>query len=438
MEPMILGVTIFAIILVMMALGIHVATSMGIVAIGGMVFSVGLPYAMSNIGSLPYAITSQFAFAVVPMFVLMGTLTTATGISSELYLAAHKWTSRLHGSLYYATVLAAGAFGAINGSSMVSSAIFTRISLPEMLKFGYDKRVSAGCIAAAGTFASMIPPSIGMVLYAILAEMSVGRLLIAGIMPGLLTVVVYLIGIRLMIFFRPELAPVSAERFSFPEKLSTLKGLWATVVLVVIVMGGIYTGLVYPSTAGAAGAAGALIIGLIRLRLGAERFWESLKQAAITSGTLFAVIVAGVFLSRLLLVSGFVDATITIVEDLGIGKYQLLAGVVGMYLILGCFIDTVSLMIMTVPFLYPIAQSVGIDLIWFGVIIIKLTEIAAITPPVGLNLFAVLGASDRQISSFELFSGVAPFILLEGLVLGLLIAFPQVVLWLPNTMMAGQ
>lgn len=435
MEPITFGIVIFVIILAMMALGIQVASSVGLVSIIGMGVAVSSNYALSNVGSLPYAVASQFTFVVVPMFVLMGALTTATGISSELYLAAYRWTSRLRGSLYFTTVMAAGAFGAINGSSMVSSAIFTRISMPEMLKFGYDKRLSAGCISAAGTFASMIPPSVGMVLYAILSETSVGKLLVAGIVPGILTVTAYMIGIRAILFFSPHLAPEPKDRFTLSEKLASVRGLWATMILIVVVMGGIYSGFVYPSAAGAAGAAGALIIGVLRRRLGPVKFWKSVKEAAVTTAALFAIIIAGVFLSRLLLVSGFVGETVSAVEAMGIGKYQLLIAVVLMYVILGCFIDTVSLMIMTVPVLYPIAESVGVDLIWFGVIIIKLTEIAAITPPVGLNLFAVIGASEGRIATADLFRGVAPFILLECLVLLTLILVPEITLWLPGQML---
>lgn len=433
-EPFYFGIASFAVMIGLIAIGFPVAVSMASVAVVAMILSAGVPFALSNLTTLPYAIASDFAFAVIPMFVLMGALTTVAGISTELYTAAYRWTSWLKGSLYYATTLAAGGFGAINGSSMVSSALFTRIALPEMLRLNYDKSLSAGCIAAAGTFAAMIPPSVAMVLYAILADQSVGRLLMAGVIPGVFTVAVYLIGIRLILAVNGGKAPTTMIRFSLRERLESVRGLWATIVLVIVVMGGIYTGVVYPSTAGAAGAGGALVIGLLRKRLGAAAFWQAVKQSVTTTAVLFIIVIAGLLLSRALLISGFVGTAVDLVADAGLTPMQLVLGVVALYVVLGMFIDTVSLMVMTIPFLYPIAKTLGIDLVWFGVIVVKLIEIAAITPPVGLNLFAVTGASNGQIGSRDLYRGVAPFIVLEILVLAVLIAFPGISLWLPNRM----
>lgn len=433
-EPIHLGILSFAAMIGLIAIGFSVAISMVLVGVTAMTLSAGFSFTFTNLTTLPYAVASDFTFAVIPMFVLMGALTTATGISTELYTAAYRWTSWMKGSLYYATTLAAGAFGAINGSSMVSSALFTRIALPEMLRLNYDKSMSAGCIAAAGTFAAMIPPSVAMVLYAILADQSVGRLLMAGVVPGVFTIAAYLVGIRLILAFNGGKAPTTMVRFSFQERLESLRGLWATILLVVVVMGGIYTGVVYPSTAGAAGAAGALVIGLLRRRLGAAAFWQAVKQSVTTTAVLFIIVIAGLLLSRALLISGFIGALVDIVTGAGLTSLQLVLGVVVLYIVLGMFIDTVSLMVMTIPVLYPIAKTLGIDLVWFGVIVVKLIETAAITPPVGLNLFAVTGASRGNIESRDLFRGVAPFVILEFLVLAVLIAFPEISLWLPNQM----
>jgi len=434
-DPILFGALTFGAMLILLAIGIPVATSMGVTALAGMLMFAGVAFVVSNIETLPYAMASQYVFAVVPMFILMGALTSASGISGELYEAAYRWSSGLRGSLYYATTLAAGAFGAINGSSMVSAALFTRIALPEMRKFGFDQRLSLGVICAAGTFAAMIPPSVGMVIYAILAEASVGRLLIAGVIPGVVTVAVYLAGIRGVLAVFPRLAPVPSIRFTLGQRLQSVKRLWATGLLVFIVMGGIYTGIVYPSTAGAAGAAGALAIGVARRKLGKRAFWIAVKETAGTTASLFLILIGGLFLSRLLLVTGFVDSLVHTVTAMELTSYQFLFLVIVMYLVLGCFIDTVSLMVMTVPFLAPIAKALGIDLIWFGVLVMKLMELGAITPPVGLNLFAVLGAAGPSVSARDLYVGVAPFIALEVLVLALLIGYPELSLWLPNTMM---
>lgn len=435
MDPLLVGVLAILAMLVLAAVGIPVGIAMAAVSLAGMGWLFGLPLMLTTAQTLPYAVASDFAFVVVPMFILMGAVTAATGIMSEMYTAAHRWTAGLRGSLYYATTLAAGGFGAINGSTVVSSILFTKIALPEMARFGYSMSLSAGCICAAGTFAALIPPSIAMVIYALLTEESVGALLIAGLLPGLLTVGVYLVGLRLLIAARPQLAPLTAERFTIAERLASLKGLWAILLLIVIVMGGIYAGIMFPSAAGAAGAGGALAIGFLRRRMTGRGVWASLEESAVMTAVLFLIIIGGLLLSRLLVVSGAIASITDFVQELGLTSVGFMAMVVVIYLVLGMFIDGVSMMVMTVPVLHTIAVTLGIDPIWFGVIIVKLIEIGAITPPIGLNLFAVIGASNGAVQSGMLFRGVAPFIVMEILTLGLLVAYPEISTWLPAQMM---
>jgi len=434
MDPLLVGPLALAGMLVLIAAGVPVGIAMAGISLAGMGWLFGLPLMLTTAQTLPYAVASDFAFVVVPMFILMGALTAATGIMSELYTAAHRWTAGLRGSLFYATTLAAGGFGAINGSTVVSSILFTKIALPEMARFGYSIPISAGCICAAGTFAALIPPSIAMVIYALLTEESVGALLIAGLLPGLLTAAIYLVGLRIMIGARPQIAPATLERFTMGEKLSSLKGLWAIILLVVIVMGGIYAGIMFPSTAGAAGAGGALAIGFLRRRMTGRSLWDSLKESAVMTAVLFLIIIGGLLLSRLLMVSGFIGSITGFVEDLGLTPVGFMAAVVAIYIVLGMFVDGVSMLVMTVPILHSIAVSLGIDPIWFGVIIVKLIEIGAITPPIGLNLFAVIGASQGSVESRMLFRGIVPFIAMELVTLGLLVAFPEIATWLPKQM----
>ena len=433
-DPILIGCVTIAALLALVAVRVPVAIAMVVVSVAGLATVAGPAFVLTTTETLPYAVASEYAFVVVPMFMLMGALTSATGITGELYTAAYRWTSGMKGSLYYATTLASGGFGAINGSTIVSSVLFTRIALPEMQRFGYSMPLSAGCICAAGTFAALIPPSIAMVIYALLTNESIGALLIAGLVPGLLTIAVYLVGIRVLLAARPQIAPATTYRFSLAQKVTSLKGLWAIILLIVVVLGGIYSGAMFPASAGAVGAGGAMLIGFARRRLTGHSLWTSLQEAVVMTAVLFLIIIAGLMLSRLLLFSGFVAELSGFATNAGLTLPVFMIGVVILYLVLGMFVDGVSMMVMTVPFLYPIASDLGANPIWFGVIVVKLIEIGAITPPVGLNLFAVIGASDGVVRSAALYAGVLPFLVMEAVTLTLLMAFPAISLWLPSQM----
>jgi tripartite ATP-independent transporter DctM subunit len=424
----------FAAMIGLLALGIPVAYAIGTVAILGILYAVGPVFLLSTIQSLPYAFASDYNFVVVPLFVLMGALASRAGIISDLYQAAFQLTSRVRGSLMMATVMAQAMFAAISGSTTVAANIFTRMALPEMTRYGYNKGVSAGCVAAAGTLAGLIPPSIAMVLYAILTGEPVGKLLIAGILPGVLTAVGYIVGIKVMLMVRPEWAPLITERFTLKQEFKALTNTWTVVLLIGLVLGGIYAGAFPPSAAGAVGAAGVLVIALSTRRLPKGALWESLIESARVSAVLFLIVMAGLMFSRFLLISGFIGDLKTFVTAVELTAPMFIATVIVLFLILGCFVDSVSLMVITLPFLYPISKALGIDGIWFGVLVIKLIEIAAITPPVGLNLFAVLSAAKGQLQSRELFMGVIPFLIMEAFILALMIAFPSIATLLPTLM----
>ena len=424
----------FAAMIGLLALGIPVAYAIGTVAILGILYAVGPVFLLSTIQSLPYAFASDYNFVVVPLFVLMGALASRAGIITDLYQAAFQLTSRVRGSLMMATVMAQAMFAAISGSTTVAANIFTRMALPEMTRYGYNKGVSAGCVAAAGTLAGLIPPSIAMVLYAILTGEPVGKLLIAGILPGILTAVGYIVGIKVMLMVRPEWAPLITERFTLKQKFKALANTWTVVLLIGLVLGGIYAGAFPPSAAGAVGAAGVLVIALSTRRLPKGALWESLIESARVSAVLFLIVMAGLMFSRFLLISGFIGDLKTFVTAVELTAPMFIATVIVLFLILGCFVDSVSLMVITLPFLHPISKALGIDGIWFGVLVIKLIEIAAITPPVGLNLFAVMSAAKGQLQSRELFMGVIPFLIMEAFILALMIAFPSIATLLPTLM----
>lgn len=435
MDPLLIGGLSVAAMLVLMFLGIPVAVAMCVVSGFSMWLTVGETYMMATFLTLPYNVASSYAFAAVPMFVMMGIVAGSTGIIRELYTAAHVWLARVRGALYMATTLASAGFGAVNGSTIVGAVLFTRVALPEMVQLGYSRAAGAGCIAAAGTFAAMIPPSITMVLYGIITGESIGRLLIAGIVPGALTALVYMAGIAAFVRIWPKWAPPPAEHFTMTQRLGSLRNIWPVFVLGFIVMGGIYSGLVSPSAAGAVGACGAVLIGLVQRRLKSTDFLYSIKDAATITSVLFFVVIGGLLFSRLLLVTGFVNELLFLVEDYGLEPWMLIGLLMVVYVILGMLMDPISMMVMTVPIVHPLVTSMGFDAIWFAIIMVKLIELSCITPPVGINLFALVSASRGQVGAGEVFRGVLPFVFLELIVLGMLLSMPRIVTALPNAMM---
>lgn len=434
-EALYYGFGAIGVLLLLAGLGIPIAFAIALVGAVGMYQASDLTYTLITFETLPYAVASEYAFAVIPMFVLMGAFASASGIISELYTAVNKWLASVKGGLYMATAVASAGFAAISGSTVVNAAMFTRIALPEMIQFGYHKGISAGCIAAAGTFAALIPPSLTFVIFGILTDESIGALFIAGILPGLLTAAFYITAIPLMVRLRPDWAPLPAAKLQLREKLAGLKGLWPMLLLVFIVLGGIYTGLASPTAAGALGATGALAISVARRRITTGDVWVSFKQTAELTAVLFILIIAGLLFSRFLVVSGFITDLTDIVTGSGLSAAWFIFAMVLMYLVLGMFIDPLSMLVMTVPFIHPVVKSYGLDPIWFGVILCKMIEIAVITPPVGLNLFAVVSASEGRVSITDLYHGIMPFVLIELVVLGILIMFPAISTWLPATMM---
>jgi tripartite ATP-independent transporter DctM subunit len=333
------------------------------------------------------------------------------------------------------TTGASAAFGAVSGSTIVNATVFTRIAFPEMVRLGYKPGVGAAAIASAGTLASLIPPSLNFVIFAILTEQSIGKLLLAGLLPGILTTLLYLIGIIVCVRLFKDWAPEPAGRYTWKEKISSLRHIWPVIVLSVIVIGGIYSGITPPSAAGGVGAIGAIVIVAIQRRLTFTILWDSLKQTVQITSVLYVIVVGGLLFSRFLTVSGVVESVVDYMQQAGMGKYQFLIMVIAIFLILGMFMDNMSILVITTPLLYPIVEALGISAIWYAVIIIKLMEIAVVSPPVGLNLFAVLAATDQKVSIGDLYKGVLPFIIFDLITIGLLILFPAIATWIPENMM---
>ena len=434
MDAVSIAAVSFGAILALIFLGVPVAMSIFTVAAAGMYLAVGETFLLSMVKSLVYAYSSSYSLAVIPMFVLMGEIAGKSGIITDLYQACYRWIGGLRGGVYNTTILASAGFAAVSGSTVVNAAFFTRVALPEIERLGLNRGFGAGCIAASGTLAAMIPPSLAIVLYGILTEESIGKLLVAGILPGLLTAAVLMVTVIASSTVSKGLTPRHVERFTTRQKIAGLREIWPALLLMFIIMSGIYSGTVSPSAAGTIGATGAILIGVLKRRLTVSLFLSAVKSSLIVSASLFMIVIAGILFSRLLLMTGSIGGLTDLINQMELGPAGFIGLVIVLYFLLGMFIDPVSLMVMTVPFLFPTAKALGIDGIWFGILVVKLVEIAAITPPIGINLFAVMSASNGRLKTREIFIGVLPFVVAELLVLAMLLMWPQISTALPNSM----
>ena len=433
-DPATAGVIVACILVFLLITGTHIGVGLGISGFIGILITINERAAFAQVATVPFSTTNSFTLAVIPLFILMGSLATQAGLTTDLYRAAYNWLGKISGGLAMATTLASAAFGAACGSTIVNAAVFTKMAMPEMTKFGYDKRLSAGCIAASGTLASLIPPSILMIIYAVITEQSVARLLVAGLVPGFLSAAVYMLGIFVVAKARPDLAPIPDVTITKRERWESLKGVWGISFLFILVIGGIYMGFFVPTYAGAVGAFGAFMIVAAKRKLNGRLLVDTFKDAGITTSTIFIIVIGGIIFARFLTYTGLVGDISEWMIALNLSPIAYLIGFAILYLILGMLIDPIAIMVMTLPVMFPIMTSVGYDPIWLGVIAIKLAEISLITPPVGLNVYVVRSASPVKLRLEEVFAGVTPFLIMDVFTLALLIAFPSIVLFLPNLM----
>ena len=434
LAPQTAGWIVVGLLLLWLTLGVHIGVALGLTGFIGIYLTVGPDAALAQIGTIPFSTTNSFALAVIPLFILMGSFATVAAITTDLFRAAYVWLGKLRGGLAMATVMSSAAFGAASGSTIVNAAVFTRMAMPEMTRFGYDVRLSTGCIAAAGTLAALIPPSILMVVYAVITEQSIGKLLIAGIVPGILTAVIYCAGIYVIARVRPDIAPRANIVFTWAERWRSLYSVYGIIILFALVVGGIYGGYFPATYAGAVGAFGAFVIALVKRRMSMKSLVEVLKDAAVTTSVIFIIVIGGIIFARFLTYSGLVDIISHGLLELGTGKYVYLIGFIVLFIVLGCFIEPIAIMVMTLPIMFPVMVKAGFHPIWLGVVAVKLAEISVLTPPVGLNVFVVKSSSPVPVTLGQVFAGVTPFILLDLLSLVLYVLFPEVLLWLPNLM----
>jgi tripartite ATP-independent transporter DctM subunit len=420
----------FVVLFILMLLRVPVGMAMGLVGVVGYSYIAGTGPALKLVGQTSMRTVTDYTFGVIPMFMLMGAFVSVSGVSRELFRAANSFIGHLRGGLGVATVLACGGFAAICGSSVATAATFSAVAYPEMRRYGYPQSFATGVIAAGGTLGAMLPPSTVLAVYAILTQQDIGKLFMAGIIPGLLAMAMYVITIMLIVFFRPEWLP-AGEAKPFSERLAGLKDVWAPLVLFLFVIGGLYGGFFTPTEAGGVGASGAFLLGVLRGKLDRAGIREALLSATRTAAAVFTVLIGALLFGYFLTITQTPQKLTEFLTSLGIGRYGVLALIMLMYLVLGCLMDAMAMIILTVPIIFPVIVQLGFDPIWFGIIIVMTVELGLIHPPVGMNVF-VIKSVVKDVTFMTIFKGVIPFVITDILRLMILIAFPIIALWLPN------
>lgn len=417
-------------LLVLIAVGAPIAYALLISGSAALFGQLPQSAAVGLVGTVPYGKSADFLLTTIPMFILMAELLSSSRIASDVFRAGYYWVGHLRGGLAVATTLASGVFAALSGSSPAAAATMSAIAVPEMRKYGYADRLSLGVVASAGTLAVMIPPSIILILYGVLTETSIGRLFVAGFIPGLMTAVAYVVAIQLWVRFTPNIAPSIPQKFSRAERMSVLRPVGPALLLIVLVLGGIYSGLVTPTEAGALGAFGALMTGMAFSGLRRQGIVAALRRTTRTTAMIFTIVIAASLCSYYLTLSQAPQELIMWVEAQGFDSFAVLMAILLIYLILGAFLDPISILILTLPLVFPLVMSLGYDAIWFGIVATKMVEIGLVTPPVGINVFVAAGAVGAKLQ--DAFQGVFVFIFMDLVVLALLMMFPEIVTFLPD------
>lgn len=415
--------------------GINIMVALGVVGAVGMIALAGPVAATSGVSAIFYSITASFHFSVVPMFLLMGFFAMRAGLGEDLFDAATKWFGRLPGGLAIATTGGAAAFGAASGSSVGTATLFTKLALPEMLKHGYDKGLASASIAISGTLAVLIPPSALIVVYGILTDSSIGKLLIGGLIPGLVFTLLICTATMARVMLKPSLAPLVEQRYTWRERFWALRLTGPLILIIAMIIGGLYVGVFTPTEAGAVGAFVTFVMAIIRKRgLRGVEIGKVLLETVQTTAMIFAVIVCALLFSRFLAYSGLSEFVSDTLIGLDVNVWVIVALVALLYIVLGMLMDAPALLAVTLPVTHPLMMGLGFDPVWFGVFVVVLAELGAITPPVGINCFVVKGVAGDLVTLEEVFAGIVPYIIACLAMLALLCFFPQLALFLPQAM----
>ncbi len=420
----------FGILMLLILCQVPMAYAMGLVGLAGTAYMRSWPSSYAMVGSVIYESGFQYMLSVVPLFVLMGNFITQARLSRELYAAAYAFLGHRRGGLAMSTVVACGGFGAVCGSSLATAATMSKVAYPEMRALGYSQALATGSIAAGGTLGILIPPSVVMVVYCILTEQSIGKMFAAGVLPGLLGVGLYMLAVRWVTWRNPEAGP-PGERMTWRQRGKALREVWGVLVLFSIVMGGIYGGVFTSTEAAGIGAVGGFVFALARGRMSWSILSEVLVESARTTGMLFMILIGALIFANFINFTSLPGDLRGYVTDYNLSPMMVIIAICAIYIVLGCVLESMSMILLTVPVFYPLVQHLGFDLIWFGIIIVVVTEISFITPPVGMNIIVLRGLLP-EVPIRTMFAGVLPFVAADFLRLGLLVAFPIISTLLPR------
>jgi len=431
-DPTTIGIIGMVALLSLIALGVPISFSMASVGIVGTWYMTNFTTTASQVGLNSWEKGNDFVLVALPLFILMGQMVFRLGIAEDLYQAVRKWFGRMPGGLAITAVISSAGFGAVTGVSAASVATMGQMTMPELKRYNYDPKIATGSLAAAGTLAILIPPSVLMVVYGIWTENSIGQLFMAGIIPGIMLTTMFagLIWVQCLIW--PELGPVG-PRYSWGERFSSLGKMLPILAIFMLVIGGIYAGAFTPTEAAAIGVIGVFIVGLFMGRLTWSGLRQAILESGITTGMIFLIIISGHLISRFFVLTEVTSGIVDWIGDSGLNRYVILSIFVVMYLILGAVLDVWGMLILTLPFVYPIMLNLGFDPIWFGVFVVLMTELALITPPIGINVYIMHGIA-KDVPLTTIFLGIAPFVVIVLLFVALITVFPQIVLWLPSLM----
>ena len=434
MSDVAIGLTGLGALFVLIALRIQIGVALIAVSFVGLWILKNWNVAWGSLGVIPYQFAANWVLSSIPMFLFLGFISFHTNLTAGLFRAARAWMSVLPGGLAIAAIFGSAGFAPVSGSSLACSAAMGRIAVPEMMKHKYHPELATGTVAVAGTIGAMIPPSIILILYGVIAQVSVAQLFLGGIAAGVLTAIGYVAVVLIRVRLNPELAPMRDEPVTMAERFYALKDTWPILMVMLGIFGGLFSGIFTPTEAGAVGAFLACIVATLRGEMTLSRFMQAARETMTTTASLIIIAVGASLLTRFLVLSGAGDYLSEAIIAIGANPVLLLAGIILVYLVLGMFLEPTGAMIITLPIVLPVAASLGVHELWLGIFLAKLLEVGMMTPPIGLNVFVLKNVVDKRISLGAIFKGTTRFLIADIVVLFFIIAVPGVVLFLPNLM----
>ncbi|MEM5542413.1 TRAP transporter large permease [Sulfitobacter sp. AS92] len=442
MDASTIGMIAFAAVLILLALRVPIAFTLAAVATVATFFIFAfrtgtfmperaIRATTSMVFSNSFDLIHSYDLSMIPLFVALGHIAYRADITTKIYHAAKVWLTRLPGGVAMASVMGCGGFSAITGSSIACASTMGKICTPEMLRMGYDPRLATASVAAGGTLGSLIPPSVLFIIYGIFTETSISSLFLAGILPGLLTLAGFILVIAVWVWRDPAIAPSTAQRYSVAERWRAALDSWPAILLFVLIIGGIYGGIFTATEAAAVCVVSATLIGFVQGKLNWSGLWEAVKETCVQTSAIFLIAAAAKIFVAFVALTGVAGTIVGFVSDAQMSLVVLMICIALIYLLLGMFLDPIGIMVLTLPLMIPLVESYDLNLIWFGVVVIKLLEIGLITPPVGLNVFVIANVVGREAPIDKIFAGITRFLSVDFIVLILIMSFPMISLLIP-------